>query len=136
MIRKEAFHFIISNIDFHESSNETHLAEEAVTKRNAGPALPNLPIKSDQERVDIKIQFARNFYGEDREILMFVGKSLHWRETLPRKIRFDKAILSEAIEESAAASKLKATASFREYTQPETAMRWEDHSFLQLSRFV
>ncbi|XP_003744967.2 uncharacterized protein LOC100898709 [Galendromus occidentalis] len=105
------------------SSNETHLAEEAVTRQNAGPALPNLPIRSDQERMDFKIQFVKNFYGEDREVLMFIGKSLHWRETLPRKFNFDKLVLSEAVEETAPASKLKATSFNEVHTHPESATR-------------
>lgn len=82
-----------------------------------------MPIKSDQERVDIKIHFVENFYGEDREVLMYVGKSLHWRETLPRKFNLNKAILSEAIEDSGADSKVKVTASVKEYSHPDSATR-------------
>ncbi|XP_022643790.1 uncharacterized protein LOC111264122 isoform X1 [Varroa jacobsoni] len=106
------------------SSNETHLAEEAITKRNAGPALPNLPIRDDQDKINIRIQLAPSFYGEEeRDLLLFIDNQLHWRETLPRKFDFDKVVLSEAVARDATPSQVKITATSNKYTHPKEAIR-------------
>ncbi|OQR74776.1 hypothetical protein BIW11_03363 [Tropilaelaps mercedesae] len=106
------------------SSNETHLAEEAITKRNAGPALPNLPIRDNQDEIDLRIQLAPTFFDEDeRDLLLFIDNQLHWRETLPRKFDFDKVILSEAVPKDATSSKVKATATAKKYKHPKSATR-------------